>query len=258
MQRPERKRPWLPSVDLMRNNIRTLTGLLLTGVLAVLVVAGMQWFSNPYRFPINVVEVKGDYRYIDRQQLQSALEAHAGGGFFTVDVAAIRAAAEQLPWVYKAKVQRIWPDKLRLVIEEQQPVAHWGDVALLNRFGEIFVPQNTAGLPALPYMAGPDGYERKVLEIYQQASRVLAPLGLQVNRVAMDERRALSLVLDGGVQLELGRSDAWLRLQRFVQAYPGVFEGQLQRLQRVDLRYSNGFSVYWQQVESGNVTEKQG
>lgn len=245
-------------MNFIRNNVRTLSGLLLTGVLATLVVVGMQWFSDPYRFPINVVEVKGDYRYLDRDQLESAVADHTGGGFFTVDVAAIRAAAEQLPWVYKAKVQRVWPDTLRLVIEEQQPVAHWRDAALLNVFGQVFEPKDTAGLPVLPGMAGPDGHERKVLEIYRQASGMLAPLGLQVKEVGLDERRALSLVLDGGIRLELGRTDARLRLQRFVQVYPSVFEGQLQQLQRVDLRYSNGFSVYWQQAGSGNVTKKQG
>ena len=38
------------------------------------------------------------------------------------------------------------------------------------------------------------------------------------------------------------------RLQRFISAYPTLFAGRIQDLKRVDLRYSNGFSVYWQQL----------
>jgi len=58
------------------------------------------------------------------------------------------------------------------------------------------------------------------------------------------------------VQLELGRVNSWLRLQRFVRAYPAVFEGRMDKLQRVDLRYSNGFSVYWQEAAPVDAGEK--
>jgi cell division protein FtsQ len=58
------------------------------------------------------------------------------------------------------------------------------------------------------------------------------------------------------VELELGRVDTELRLQRFVRTFPEVFAGHLDVLKRVDLRYSNGFSVYWQQAESGERSSK--
>ena len=48
--------------------------------------------------------------------------------------------------------------------------------------------------------------------------------------------------------LELGRADTRERLQRFISAFPTVFADRIEELKRVDLRYSNGFSVYWQQL----------
>jgi cell division septal protein FtsQ len=47
-------------------------------------------------------------------------------------------------------------------------------------------------------------------------------------------------------------------LQRFVVAYPSVFAGRLAELQRVDLRYSNGFSVRWQQVAVETTADGRG
>jgi cell division septal protein FtsQ len=41
-------------------------------------------------------------------------------------------------------------------------------------------------------------------------------------------------------------------------AYPRVFAGRLAELQRVDLRYSNGFSVYWQQATPEDSAGRQG
>jgi len=245
MPKRQPKTPGQTIAAWLRGNIRTVSGLLLITLLAVSVGFGMQWLSDPYRFPLKVVEVKGDFKYLDRGQLQAVIAPHAEGGFFTVDVVAVCAAAEQLPWVYKARVQRVWPDILRLQIEEQQPIARWGEQGFLNRFGESFIPGETLVTGELPGLAGPAGQESRVLEQYRVASGLLAPLGIRINQLVLDGRRALHLQLDGGVQLELGHvQQAWQRLQRFARAYPAVFEGREDGLQRVDLRYSNGFSVY--------------
>lgn len=244
--------------DVVKNHTRTLTGLLLIALLASTVLLGKQWLSDPWRFPLNVVEVKGDFRYLDKQQLQQAVAPHAAGGFFTVDVAAIRTAAEQLPWVHKASVKRVWPETLRLQIEEQQPVAHWGKHGFLNRQGEPFLPQETNISLALPSLAGPDGQELKVLKNFRRVSATLAPLGVRVTRMQLDNRRAWHLQLDNAVLLELGRADAGQRLQRFVRAWPDVFAGRLDELQRVDLRYSNGFSVSWKQAVLQDADGTQG
>ena len=241
----------------MKDNSRTLSGLALLSLLAVLLHFGMQWLSDPYRFPLNVVEVKGDFRHLDRKQLQEAIAGYADDGFFTVNVTAVRAAAEQLPWVYRAKVRRVWPDILHLQIEEQEPVAHWGEQGFLNRFGESFTPLGETLVSAeLPALAGPEGLESRVLEQYQLASGLLAPLGMQVRRLELDGRRALHVQLEDGVQLELGRVNTWQRLQRFVHAYQAVFAGHMDQLQRVDLRYSNGFSVSWQEAAPGDGGEE--
>ncbi len=244
---------------LLRVQARTLSGLLLLGVLAAATLLGMRWLSDPYRFPLSVVVVKGDFRYLQKEQLQAAVAPHAAGGFFTVDVVAIRAAAEALPWVYRASVQRVWPETVRLQIEEQQPVARWHGQGFLNRFGKAFFPAQDQQLAIeLPWLDGPDGQERKVLEHYQQVSATLAPLGLQVQRLQLDERRAWELQLAGDVTLKLGRTQPWLRLQRFVRAWPSVFAVRLAELRTVDLRYSNGFSVVWQHSAGDGETGNKG
>ena len=257
MPRPQQSSLRQRLLLVVSSHTRTLTGLLLVAMLASTVFLGKQWLSDPWRFPLSVVEVKGDFRYLDRQQLQAAVAPHATGGFFTVDVAAIRTAAEQLPWVHKARVKRVWPETLRLQIEEQQPVAFWGEHGFLNKGGEPFVPEATDISLALPSLAGPDGQELKVLENFQRVAATLAPLGIKVTRMELDNRRAWHLQLDNAVLLELGRADAWQRLQRFVRAYPSIFAGRLDDLQHVDLRYSNGFSVYWKQAVLENTAGKQ-
>ncbi len=245
-------------VDALRNHVRTLSGLVLLLLLGVSVMIGMQWLSDPLRFPLSVVKVTGDFRYLQKQALQAAVTPHAQGGFFTVDVVAVRSAAEALPWVYKASVQRIWPATLHLRVEEQQPIAHWNEQGFLNRYGEPFFPEQAGAVGEMPWLAGPEDQEQRVLENYQRIAKTLAGIGVRAARLELDNRRAWHLQLASGVQLELGRADAWKRLQRFVVAYPSVFAGRLAELQRVDLRYSNGFSVRWQQVAADGAAEVRG
>ena len=253
-----RRNPLQPLAALLRRHTRTLSGLVLLGLLALGGMATMHWLSDPQRFPLSVVEVKGEFRYLRKESLQAALAPAVNGGFFTVNVAAIRAAAERLPWVYRASVKRIWPATLRIVVVEQQPVAHWGEHGYLNAHGESFTPARPADTPDLPMLSGPAGQEGKVLEQYHRVVAALAPIGQQVQRVALDQRRAWQVTLGNGVVLRLGRGEPWQRLARLVRAWPEVFAARVAELQAVDLRYSNGFSVLWQTLATGSGAGKQG
>ena len=235
---------------------RSVSGLLLLAVLGLCGHWATRWLSDPYRYPLDVVEVTGEFRYLEKERLQGAVGPYATGGFFTVDVDSVRAAAEALPWVHRAKVRRIWPATLRVQITEQQPVAGWNDTGYLNVAGEAFFPQSGGKPQGLPQLAGPEGQSQRVLQQYREVSRTLQPLDMRAARLTMDGRRAWSLELDNGVLLQLGRARPWHRLQRFVRAWPDVFAGRVSELKRVDMRYSNGFSVFWQKPADGEVLAK--
>ena len=258
MPRSDARHPsrWRGAGVFLRDHFRSITGLLLLALMGATLALGVQWLQDPYRFPLRVVKITSKLRHLQKDELQQALAPYLRGGFFTVNVTGIHDAVEALPWVYRATVQRDWPDRLIISFVEQEPVARWGRDALLNRYGEIFVPRKLPEALALPGLSGPEGHERTVLEQYRRCARTLAPLGLRIARIELNERRAWRIGLDNAVQLELGRVDTALRLQRFVRTFSEVFAGHLEALKRVDLRYSNGFSVYWQQAETGERGSK--
>jgi cell division protein FtsQ len=199
--------------------------------------------AQPDTLPIRRVQVAGEFHYLDRHALDRALGGLASGGFFNVDVRAVKKAAESLPWVDRASVRRVWPDTLRLEISEQVPLARWGEAALLNVRGEMFKP---ATLPQdLPRFAGPKGAAVTVAEHYQWLATRLAPLGVKVAGLRLNERRAWEMSLDNGLHVLLGRAPQDEQLLRFVQAYPRLLAPRIAQVERVDLRYTNGFAVQW-------------
>ena len=258
MPRSETRRPsrWRRTGVFLQEHFRSITGVLLLMLMGATLALGVRWLQDPYRFPLRVVKVTSKLHHLEKDELQQAIAPYVRGGFFTVDVTGIHDAVESLPWVYRATVRRDWPDRLIISFVEQVPVARWGKDALLNRDGEVFVPRKLPDELALPYLSGPIGHERSVLAEYHRCAQTLSPLGLHIARIELNERRAWRIGLDNAVQLELGRVDTALRLQRFVRSFPEVFAGHLDALKSVDLRYSNGFSVYWQQAESGERSSK--
>ena len=232
---------------------------LLFGVAALLFgLAALQMLVRSPLFPVREVEVQGPLKHAARADLEHAA-AGLGGNFFALDLRAVRARFEQVPWVRHVDVRRVWPDRVEARVEEHVALARWGDDALVNTFGEKFrdgarSPGDRAPSLNLPMLAGPEGSEALVAERYRRFTEVLAPLGESVERVVLTPRHAWQLRLASGLTLELGRDGSETveqRLARFVAVFPETL-GRLakrdaaslpQRFTHVDLRYPNGFAL---------------
>lgn len=235
---------------------RHVVGVISVSLLVGVVAASLQMLQDPARFPIrNVALEKGDYRHLDVAEVEGLLQDFVGQGFFTVKVNEVRSRLQALPWVDLVSVRRVWPDTLQVMVVEQWPLARWGRQALINRRGEVFAPK-AASVPAgLPELNGPDGLQHEVAGMYQGLSRVLVPLDMQVAKLSLDGRRAWSMLLGNGVEMELGRTEPYARVERFARVYPGLLAGRSQEYEGIDLRYTNGFAVRWKMLSEGGTPQ---
>ncbi len=209
------------------------------GLVLALVLAAMGWVAQRPMFQIQRAVVSGDLQQVDRDLV--AKRAHAlRGNFFTVNLDAAAAELRAIPWVRAVSMRRLWPNGLEVEVEEQRPLAHWGDEELLNTWGEVFVADYA---DALPRFDGPAGSGPEMARTAQQFNRELAPIGRQVEAVDLSERRAWTLRLDNGLTLSLGRDNIHERLARFVGVYPLVFKDESPGGALVDLRYPGGFAL---------------
>lgn len=194
-------------------------------------------------FPINKVNVEGDFRYLTPAYIQSLVTPALRGGFFHVDVQRIRESLIDEPWVRDAQVERVWPDAIKVNIREQRPAARWGRSALLNTEADVFAPSPGSFPGELPQLSGPVGTEREVLTNFRAIATRLGRLELEVEWVALSERGAWTIGLSGPVRVVIGRHRVDERLDRFEAAYARVLQEAWPRLESIDLRYTNGFAV---------------
>jgi len=191
-------------------------------------------------FLLHEVRVTSALTHLTTEDIATMTQREIKGNFFTLDLAATRAAFEKLPWVRKAGVRRHWPARLEVTLEEHVPLARWGNLALVNTHGEVFEARYDGDLPVF---VGPAESAKEIAIQYEYFRRSLAAIGKIPVRVQLSARRAWEVRLDGGPTLELGREQVEARIARFVAAYSRSLGRLERRIDYVDLRYSNGFAV---------------
>jgi len=219
-------------------------GFLTALALVVFAVALAQLLLRSPLFPVREIRVTGALAHTTRAQIEAATQGRVTGNFFAVELAEVRAGLESLPWVRRAVVRRVWPDRLEAALEEHVALARWADNGLVNEQGERFAGTSDA---ALPMFSGPAGGEAELTRRYRAFREILAPLGAAPVRVIVSARRAWLLQLDDGLTVVLGRDAAGdpveARLARLVAAYPESLGRMSRRVVHVDLRYPNGFAL---------------
>lgn len=227
-------------------------GALTALALVVFAVGALQLLLRSPLFPLRELELRGALAHTTGAEVEQAVRGRIEGNFFAVDLARPRAALEQLPWVRRAEVRRVWPDRLEVTLEEHVPLARWAEAGLVNQQGERFAGKVDA---SLPLFSGPAGSEAEVTRRYRRFVELLAPLGAPLDMLALSSRRAWQARLGGGLTLELGRDlpgdSVERRLARFVAVHPQTLGRTNRRHEYVDLRYPNGFALRVPEMKGG-------
>ncbi|MBX9812624.1 MAG: cell division protein FtsQ/DivIB [Burkholderiales bacterium] len=220
--------------------LNRISSLLFTLALLLAAYGALHFITHLPVFLLREVRVNGVLAHLTGEQVETLVRREIKGNFFTLDLAAARAAFEKLPWVRKVNVRRQWPGRLEVMLEEHVPLARWGSLALVNTYGEEF---EAAYDGKLPLFAGPAGSAKEVTIQYEYFRKSLAAIARVPVQVRVSPRRAWQIRLDDGTMLELGREQIEARLARFVSSYERTLGRLGRRIDYVDLRYTNGFAV---------------
>lgn len=220
-----------------------------------LVLAGVWWIGQRPTFDLLEIEV-GPVNgrvldHVDEQKMVDQGVDRLDGNFFTVGLDRVREHFEQIPWVRRAEVRRIWPNRLFVALEEHQVLARWkneGDGRFVNTHGELFSvdPAEVASRGPMLELSGPPGSQALVARRYDELARQLVPLSMRPVALMLSERQSWTALLDSGITLRMGRDEGLPvadRVARWVTAHPLIQARLNGRADVIDLRYPNGFAV---------------
>ncbi|MCG2633552.1 MAG: FtsQ-type POTRA domain-containing protein [Gammaproteobacteria bacterium] len=238
-----------------RSHLAWMAQLLAAGLVVLGLLITLDLLGDPAALPVRNVRVEGKFEYLDQTELQGRLAGVLEGSFATLNISALRQAAESLPWVAEAGVRRLWPDGVLVRVVERVPVARWGDDALLSDSAQRYQPASLDGFGQLPRLQGPAGSEVDLWRSYQEFSWVFAPLPFAIAAVEQLERGGWRVQFDNDLQLLIGRQGDPLQLPALVRLLRGPLSPYLMRMAYIDLRYNDGFAVGWR--DKGTTSDSQ-
>lgn len=234
--------------------LNAIANVLFSIVLLAMLVSGVWWVIQRPVFALHVVRVEGeqkrDLRHVNALTIREQALPKITGNFFTTNLDHVRQAFESVPWVRKASVQRVWPDKLIVALEEHEVLGTWGeDGRLVSTAGDVF----TANLAEaeedteLISFSGPEGSQKEVVAQYRQFKDWFSSISLEPEAIEYSSRYAWSVKLNNGLRVELGKAQEPNGLRRRVEQLIKVYPQLVTRLQdnivSVDMRYPNGLAL---------------
>lgn len=230
---------------------------------AMLVALGVAWVLRQSLFSLSAIRVQGDLAHNNAVTLRANVAPRLAGNFFTVDLAATRAVFESVPWVRRALVQREFPNRLKVVLQEHKPVAFWGaegDARLVNNFGEVFeANQGEVEAEDLPVLDGPQGQAPLVLQAYQTLSPLFDDTDSTLEQLQLSGQGGWRAQLDSGAVIELGHGtlpEIEARTRRFIATVTQVSTRYGRDIESADLRYGNGYAIRLRGVTTGSPADK--
>ena len=204
---------------------------------AVPIIAGV------VTLPVQSVRISGEFVHVSRSDIERAVEPLLASGLMSIDLDALRRAALAVPGVREVTVRRVWPDSLEIWVVERVAVARWGSGGYLEVDGTHFAPVGGAGAEVLPVLFGPEGRQRRVLDLHIALERVVEPLGMRIAATDLSPRGVLYATLDEGPRLVMRPAAVDRDVETYARTLATVMAGRLHEVERVDLRYPTGFAV---------------
>jgi cell division protein FtsQ len=250
-----------PDIRLMN----AVSALLVAGLLALGLAVVLQRLVRLPVFAIRAITVEGDVTRNSAASLRANALPHLSGSFLSMNLQTSQRAFEAVPWVRHAVLQRVWPNRLRVKLEEHRPAAYWETKAdgadidsdansdnnaerlLVNNFGEVF-QANLGDVEDddLPILAGPSGTSAAMLRMWQGLQTQVAVLGDGVERLDLSGRGSWRASFDKGAVVELGRgseAEVLARFGTFTRSITQITSRFQTQLLSADLRHADGYAV---------------
>ncbi len=177
--------------------------------------------------------------YASATQIRHVFAQDFGRSLYLVPIGERRAELLQIDWVEDATVSKIWPNTLKVRIEERKPVAFmrlqpkrrdgFSQLALIDKDGYILRPRVAARftLPVITGIRESEARENRRARVRRVLGmlREVGPLAGQISEVNVSDPNDLIVaehVGNGVVNLMLGDQNYSDRLQNFLANYEEI------------------------------------
>ncbi|MAL67583.1 MAG: hypothetical protein CMK27_00685 [Porticoccaceae bacterium] len=211
-----------------------------------LILIGLVTYDN-FNQSIDRVVINGEFNYLSERDVIDLIDENVQTGFLTLNLPDLNRKIVEQDWIRSSSIRRSWPATLIVNIEEEIPVARWGEQQILNNVGDYIDVINKDSVSHLPVIFSQAGDTKEIIKIYQLISELLGPVGLRIDEVESDNAGSWTLTVVSDIKIILGRDQLVEKLQRLQSVWMAELSSQEKNINVIDLRYPNGLAVKWKQ-----------
>lgn len=204
--------------------------------------------SKDYIFyPLKTVEITPKLNYGSAAEIEEIIRSYHNPDLLNLNVQSIAIEINGLSWVKQAKVEKKWPDRILVSLQEREPVYRFEGNEFLDADGKRFqISQNHEHLQKLFQVVAPKGQELTVLKMTQIIEPWLRSNNLKPTKIELDDRQAWHIHFNE-IDVLLGREALHRRLKSILLIFQDKnIRHHLEYIKKIDLRYSNnGYSIQW-------------
>jgi cell division protein FtsQ len=153
----------------------------------LLLGGGAWWLLRHPVFAIQAITVHGEVTRNNAITLRANVVPQLQGNFFTIDLNQTKEAFEAVPWVRGAVVHRDFPNRLRTVLVEHEPMALWGDESsnkMVNQQGRVFEANvEDVDTEKLARLKGPDAQSQAVVHMYRHLLPIFVAMDIGIDQL---------------------------------------------------------------------------
>ena len=228
----------------------------LFSLLAVLALSGVAWGITRFALSGSVftlqpenVEIQGAH-YVSHAQVMERFAGDMGHSVFSVPLEERRSGIEQIPWVERVDLARLWPDRIRVMLHERAPVAFAqgaSGMRLVDSSGQFLERpvQASFSFPVVVGVSDKDAagqrHTRMALfnALMQDLDREGTRYSADISEVDVsDPEDARATVVDTAILLHLGSGDFLKRYKTYL-AHIQQWHRDFPKIRSIDLRYDN-------------------
>jgi len=212
-------------------------------LLPPLLLAGVYLEQVEQLLPIRKIQLSGTFENLDKQEVETMLQQYIGQGFFSLDIYQLQQTLYARSWIDTVSVRRVWPDELKVMIKEKNPVARWDDRHLLSDSARVYLA-DTEPFGHLPVVHAVNHQPAWVLAQFYRLQARFNSVDERLLALYVDSRGALDVELINGLQIKMGRGNIDYKIDRLVNitAMVSPWPGKKKSC-KVVTKYQSGVTV---------------
>ncbi|MBR1374817.1 MAG: FtsQ-type POTRA domain-containing protein [Cardiobacteriaceae bacterium] len=197
--------------------------------------------------PIGEVIMRRSLVYADSEEILKTInERYRREDMLRINPRKVAEDLEKIDWIKSVIVRKKWFNKLEVEIEERNPVLRWGEKGeYIDDEAKRFVLPESPSLKTMFMVSGPQGSERRVLDMYKIISSWFVRQEIELASLRLDVHNIWHIETKEGVDVTIGREHFNNRMKKFTVVYNTIIKPYHRYIEAVDLRYNEGFSVRW-------------